>query len=134
MPAPNDPRPPARRVARNTALRAAAEIVGKVASLVLFAYVARELGEGTLGDFVFALAVAQIIWAIAGFGLDRMLLRDVAREREPAIDRLFWNMVAFKFWPAWPGFRCRCWRSGYSAIRTPSSSWWPSSGCPSSSC
>lgn len=97
VPAPNDPRPPARRVARNTALRAAAEIVGKVASLVLFAFVARELGEGTLGDFVFALAMAQIIWAVAGFGLDRMLLRDVAREREPAIDRLFWNMVAFKF-------------------------------------
>jgi O-antigen/teichoic acid export membrane protein len=95
--APKDPRPPARRVARNTALRAAAEIVGKVASLVLFAYIARELGEATLGDFVFALAVAQIIWAVAGFGLDRMLLRDVAREREPAIDRLFWNMVAFKF-------------------------------------
>ena len=52
---PHDPRPPARRVARNTGLRAAAEIVGKLASLVLFAYIARELGEGTLGDFVFAL-------------------------------------------------------------------------------
>ena len=49
---------------------AAAEIVGKLASLVLFAYIARELGEGTLGDFVFALALAQIIWAVAGFGLD----------------------------------------------------------------
>jgi O-antigen/teichoic acid export membrane protein len=93
---PKDPRPPARRVARNTVLRAAAEIVGKVASVVLFAYIARELGEGTLGEFVFALALSQIIWAVAGFGLDRMLLRDVAREREAAIDRLFWNMVAFK--------------------------------------
>lgn len=93
---PRDPRPPARRVARNTALRAGAEIIGKVASVVLFAYIARELGKGTLGEFVFALALSQIIWAVAGFGLDRMLLRDVAREREVAIDRLFWNMVAFK--------------------------------------
>jgi O-antigen/teichoic acid export membrane protein len=114
---PNDPRPAANRVARNTALRAAAEIAGKVASLVLFAYIARELGEGTLGDFVFALALSQIVWAVAGFGLDRMLLRDVAREREPAIDRLFWNMVAFKFCAGLAGVALSVlavWLLGYS--------------------
>jgi O-antigen/teichoic acid export membrane protein len=115
---PEDSRPAASRVARNTALRAAAEIVGKLASLLLFAYIARELGEGTLGDFVFALALAQIIWAVAGFGLDRMLLRDVAREREPAIDRLFWNMVAFKLSAGVAGVGLAVlavWLLGYSA-------------------
>jgi O-antigen/teichoic acid export membrane protein len=116
--APRDPRPPARRVARNTALRAGAEIVGKVASVVLFAYIARELGEGTLGDFVFALALAQIMWAVAGFGLDRMLLRDVARERGPAIDRLFWNMTAFKLSAGLAGVALTVlavWLLGYSS-------------------
>lgn len=83
-------------MARNTALRASAEIVGKLASVVLFAFIARGLGTGILGEFVFALAVAQIVWAVAGFGLDRMALRDIAREREAAVDRLFWDITGFK--------------------------------------
>jgi O-antigen/teichoic acid export membrane protein len=115
---PHDPRPPARRVARNTGLRAAAEIIGKLASLALFAYIARALGEGTLGDFVFALALSQIVWAVAGFGLDRMLLRDVARERERAIDRLFWNMVVFKLAAGLAGVALSVlavWLLGYSS-------------------
>ena len=88
-------RPPARRVARNTVLRAAAEIVGKLASIALFAYVARALGSGILGEFVFALALTQIVWSLAGFGFDRMALRDIARDHR-AIDRLFWDMFTFK--------------------------------------
>jgi len=96
MEAHGDLRPPASRVARNTALRAAAEITGKLASVVLFAFIARELGQGTLGEFVFALALTQIVWSLAGFGLDRMALRDIARERGPAIDRLFFDVTALK--------------------------------------
>jgi O-antigen/teichoic acid export membrane protein len=88
-------RPPARRVARNTVLRATSEIVGKLASVVLFAWIARSLGEATLGEFVFALAVSQIVWSVAGFGLDRMALRDIARDHG-TVDRLFADMSAFK--------------------------------------
>jgi O-antigen/teichoic acid export membrane protein len=92
---PGDHRPPARRVARNTAFRATAEVIGKLASLVLFAFIARALGAETLGNYVFALSVGQLIWAGAGFGLDQMALRDIARERG-AVDRLFFNVVGFK--------------------------------------
>lgn len=84
-----------RRLTRNTILRASSEVLGKLASVVLFAYVARKLGSATLGDFVFALALSQIVWAVAGFGLDRMVLRDVARDHS-ATDRLFADMSAFK--------------------------------------
>jgi len=95
MPDPGDSRPAATRVARNTALRASAEVVGKLASVVLFAFIARKLGASTLGDFVFALAVVQIVWAVAGFGLDRMALRDIAKDHS-AVDRLFADMNGIK--------------------------------------
>jgi O-antigen/teichoic acid export membrane protein len=88
-------RPAAARVARNTVLRAAAEIIGKVASLVLVAVIARELGRAALGDFTLALAVSQLIWPIAGFGLDRLLLRDAAVDHD-VVDRAFYDLVAFK--------------------------------------
>ena len=58
------------------------------------------------------------------------LLRDMAREREPAIDRLFWNMVAFKFCAGVAGVAfVGAGGLACSAIPDRSSSWWPSSGC-----
>ena len=48
------------RAAKNTAVRAAGELAGRVASLVLFAGVARSLGEDGLGAFVLALAFLDI--------------------------------------------------------------------------
>lgn len=84
-----------RRVARNTGLRAVTEVLGKLASVVLFALIARRLGDSTLGNFVFALAVSQILWAVSNFGLDRYLLREIAREPQ-ALHRLFFNAMALK--------------------------------------
>lgn len=70
--------PPAHRVARNTALRAAAEIIGKVATLALTIVMAERLGAKAVGQFGFALAVSQLYWPLAGFGLDRLMLREIA--------------------------------------------------------
>lgn len=76
--------PPARsavgRVARNSGLTAAAEVLSKLCSLTFFAIVARELGESALGDYVFGLAVASLLWSFAGFGIDRLATRDFARD------------------------------------------------------
>ncbi len=82
-------------MARNAALRAAAEVVGKLGTVLLFAVIARRLGASVLGDYVFATSLAQIVWAIAGFGLDRMMLRDIARDRG-AIDREFFDITVLK--------------------------------------
>jgi O-antigen/teichoic acid export membrane protein len=68
------------RLARNGALNASADVLSKVCSLVFFALIARRLGEDTLGHYVFALAITSLIWSFAGFGLDRLALRDIARE------------------------------------------------------
>jgi O-antigen/teichoic acid export membrane protein len=67
--------------ARNVGTRAAAEIVGKLASLVLFAAIARRLGVEQLGVFVLAFSVVQIAFVAIDLGLDRFLLREVARDR-----------------------------------------------------
>ena len=83
------------RIARNGALSATAEILSKIASLVLFALLAREFGQAALGDYVFAMAIASLIWSLTGFGLDRMTMRDVARD-PTAMRRLVVPLAAIK--------------------------------------
>ena len=85
----------ARRVARNTIARAAAEIVGKFASLALMAVLAREEGAAGLGILVFALAWCEIAMAPTDMGYDRWFLRLVARDRA-ALDDTFFNVVFLK--------------------------------------
>lgn len=93
-----------RRAAKNTAIRAAGEIVGKLSTLALFAVLARQLGERELGVFVFAFAFLGIALIPIGFGTDSYLLREAARERRAgggapsreALDGLFWNVIALK--------------------------------------
>ena len=87
--------PATKLVARNTALRAAAEVLGKVATLALTVVMIRELGTGAVGDFGFALAVSQLYWPIAGFGLDRLMLREIAVDSSSTA-RLVPQLNAFK--------------------------------------
>lgn len=89
------PRSAVARVARNGAFSATAEILSKVASLVLFALLARKLGQGVLGDYVFAMAIASLIWSLTGFGLDRMIMRDIARD-PAAMHRLVLPLATIK--------------------------------------
>jgi O-antigen/teichoic acid export membrane protein len=68
------------RLLRNGALTASADVLSKLASLAFFALVARRLGGSTLGDYVFAMALTSLLWSFGGFGLDRMAMRDIARD------------------------------------------------------
>ncbi len=95
-PAPLPTTPPTRRVAVNTALRAAAEVLGKVATLVLTIVMLSQLGPGAVGDFGFALAVTQLYWPLAGFGLDRLMLRHIAIEGDDATARMVPQLNAMK--------------------------------------
>ena len=91
----------AARVAKNTTARATGEILGKLASLVLFAVLARTVGEVDLGAFVFAFAWAQIATIPIGLGFDRYVLRRVARDRS-TVDQLFFNVLTLKLARAVP--------------------------------
>ncbi len=90
-----------KRAAKNTVVRAAAEVIGKLATFVLFAALARGAGQTGVGVFVFAFAFLQICLMPVGFGCDSYLLRQVAKDRSAA-DRLFFSIIGLKLVLAGP--------------------------------
>ena len=84
-----------RRAAKNTIVRAVGEIVGKGASLVLFAVLAREVGDSGVGVYVLAFAFVQIAMIPIGLGIDMYLTREVSRDRRTASE-LLGDVVAVK--------------------------------------
>src|SRR5687767_3428822 len=84
-----------RRIAHGTLIRAAGELIAKLASVVFFVVLARELGEARFGDFIFGMALSTVVLSVAGFGTDELLTREVARERS-RVDGLYANIIALK--------------------------------------
>ncbi len=83
------------RVAKNTVLRAVGEILGKLASLLLFAVLARKVGVADVGAFVFAFAWVQVAMMPIGLGFERYILRAIAVDRSK-VDDLFFNVLYLK--------------------------------------
>jgi O-antigen/teichoic acid export membrane protein len=79
----------------NTLYRGAAEIIGRLASLALFAEAGRLVGASGLGSFVFAYAFVGFVMLPVDLGLDRYLLRVGASDRE-AGNHLFLNVLTLK--------------------------------------
>ncbi len=75
--------------------------MGKFASLVLFAVLAREEGPQGLGIFFFALAWAELSITPVAMGFDDYFLRRVAGDKG-ALERLFANVMALKLARALP--------------------------------
>ena len=84
-----------KRIATATLIRAIGEIVAKTASVALFIAIARELGQGGFGDFIFGLSLSSLLFTAAGFGTEELIARDVARDREQ-IHHLYGNVIAVK--------------------------------------
>jgi O-antigen/teichoic acid export membrane protein len=91
----------ARRVARNTFVRATAELIGKLASLGLMTVLSRKTGAGGLGVLVFAAAWSEITVTPIDMGFDRYFLRLVARDNSE-LDRYFFSVVSLKLKRAAP--------------------------------
>jgi O-antigen/teichoic acid export membrane protein len=87
--------PKRRTLIVNAALRAFTEVAGKLASIVLFAVIARKLGEVPLGQYVLALSLTQIIWVAGDFGTNRYLLQETARDHD-FIRGVFFDAVGIK--------------------------------------
>jgi O-antigen/teichoic acid export membrane protein len=83
------------RILANTAYRALADAGSKLASLVLYVVMARELGDAAFGVFTFALMFVTILTSLARFGQDAVLVREVARDRT-LLDRYFANTIVVK--------------------------------------
>ena len=71
-----------RTIARNTIARGAGEIAAKIGSLGFYAVMARELGADDFGSFIFALSLSSVVLMAAGFGMDALMTREIAKDRE----------------------------------------------------
>jgi O-antigen/teichoic acid export membrane protein len=83
------------RIALGTLARSVGEIVAKVASLVFYVVLARELGQDQFGEFIFGMALSAVLFIGAGLGLNELLSREVAREPSRVHD-LFWDVVGIR--------------------------------------
>src|SRR5207342_1336890 len=71
----------AQRILANAGWRALSDVGSKVVTLLLYAVMARELGEASFGVFVFGLAFVMLVTTFANFRQDGILTREVARDR-----------------------------------------------------
>lgn len=75
--------------------RGIGEVVAKLASVAFYVAMARELGEGGFGDFMFALSFTTLLLVASGFGTEDLVAREVARDRSRLDDYLS-NAIALK--------------------------------------
>ncbi len=83
------------RIAVGTLARSIGEVIGKLASLVIYVAIARELGDALFGDFIFGMSLSLTLLMLAGLGMQELLAREVARDRRRLGD-LLWNVVVIK--------------------------------------
>ena len=79
----------------NTAWRAFADAGSKIASIALYIVMARNLGNSGFGVFTFAMMYMTLFTALAHFGQDSVLIREVARDRR-LLGRYYANTIALK--------------------------------------
>lgn len=79
---------PPSRIAKNTAYLTAAFSLQKLLSFIYFALMARFVGndENGIGKYVFALSFTTIFGMFIDFGMQPVLVREVAREKAKAVD------------------------------------------------
>ena len=83
-----------RRVLRNTALVAVGDAATRVGVFVLYAVIARSLGESGFGDYTLAVSLAFFV-RVSALGTDVILSREVARDVQ-RMHGLFWDTLVLK--------------------------------------
>ena len=73
-----------RSIARNTGFQLIGEAASKLASLALYVVVARSGGPARFGVLVFCLSLSSLTTVVASFGVEGLVVRDVARDRTAA--------------------------------------------------
>ncbi len=85
----------ARRISRNTAYLAAAEIVSRVLQFVVILYAARLLSQSDFGIFNLALSLSFIAMIFSDVGINTYLIREISRNRKLA-SQYFYNAFVLK--------------------------------------
>jgi O-antigen/teichoic acid export membrane protein len=90
-----------RRILVNAGYRTIADVGSKIISIALYVVMARRLGEAGFGVFTFSLSFVTLVTTLGDFGQDRILTREVARDRRALTDYLG-NTMALKLSLATP--------------------------------
>ena len=85
-----------RRISKNIVALTIAELISKSLQFILFIYAARILSKADFGKFSFALAFSMVIVIFADFGINTLLIREVARKKNLA-SKYFVNAFLAKF-------------------------------------
>ncbi|MDO9509990.1 MAG: flippase [Candidatus Magasanikbacteria bacterium] len=83
-------------IAKNTTFMTMASIAQRVVSFVYFIIIARVIGVENTGDYFFALSFSTIFLVVADFGLNNVLVRELARDQEKGNSYLN-NLLSLKF-------------------------------------
>ncbi len=70
------------RIAKNTLVLTSAELINKLLSLVLYIILANYLRVAGFGQFSFIMTLLAIFTILANFGLDKLTIREVAKDKE----------------------------------------------------
>jgi O-antigen/teichoic acid export membrane protein len=73
-------------IRRNTLLKFASEIVGRLALFLLVIFAARRLGESGFGLYNYALALGFVLAQLADLGMQLVITREIAAEEERQTD------------------------------------------------
>jgi O-antigen/teichoic acid export membrane protein len=71
-------------IGRNSIFLASSQIIEKISSFLMAILLARYLGKGDYGRLVYAIAFANLFTFFWDFGLGRLIIRDVAKNRSDA--------------------------------------------------
>ncbi len=83
------------RIAQNTTYLTIASIIQKIISFAYFAFLARSLGEVSLGKYTFALTFTSIFSIFMDFGLGPLFTREIAKNSD-RLQHFFRRLVATK--------------------------------------
>lgn len=85
-----------RRIAKNTLVLTAADIISKILSFILVVYIARYLGDVGFGKYSFAFAFTSLFLILSDLGLGTVTIREVARDKSEA-SKYLGNTAIIKF-------------------------------------
>lgn len=73
-----------KRIIKNTAFLSSANLIGRVIGFFYFIFLGRTLGVESFGHYNFALALVYNFYPVADFGIERLILRDLSKEKDKA--------------------------------------------------
>ncbi|PLW79498.1 hypothetical protein C0585_07650 [Candidatus Woesearchaeota archaeon] len=79
----------------NTAWLTASRLINSIIGYILIVAIARNLGDVGLGQYSFAFAFASVFFLIVNFGLNVIILKDVARNQKKA-EEFIRNIIGIK--------------------------------------